>query len=124
MSRPRRPTLPGGIERQWAGQLQVTYRTGAISVRIAERFTGKYVRSYNLVYKDSRVSPNKSYTDLKISQKFGAGQRQELLLNVSNLSNIKAPITGNINPGLPYPADRTVYDTMDAYPTVGVRFRR
>jgi outer membrane receptor protein involved in Fe transport len=111
---------------KWSGQIEGNYRYGPISIRLAERFTGKYVRSYTQIYKTPSDGPNKSYTDLNVSYKFGPEASREAFINVQNLFNVKPPLSPAAsigNPGLQYPVDRNIYDAIGAYYTVGLRFK-
>jgi outer membrane receptor protein involved in Fe transport len=111
---------------KWSGQIEGNYRNGPISIRVAERFTGKYVRSYTQIYQTPSDGPNKSYTDVNISYKFGPDRTREAFVNVQNMFNVKPPLSPAAsigNPGLQYPVDRNIYDAIGAYYTVGLRFQ-
>jgi outer membrane receptor protein involved in Fe transport len=126
---PLAPSVPSAGQApnaKWSGQIEANYRNGPLSVRVAERFTGSFVRSFTQIYPENSNGPNVGYTDLNISYRFGKDRRQEGFLNVQNVFNVKPPLSPAAsigNAGLQYPVDRGIYDAMGAYFTAGVRFR-
>ncbi len=107
-----------------SGNVSVSYANGPLRVSVLERFTGSFKASPLFFYASPIRAPNVAYTDLNVSYGFGADRKYEAFLNVQNLFNKNPPFlpdTGNV--GLAYPADKTVYDIVGAYVTVGARVR-
>lgn len=111
---------------QWRGMLQQVYRNDGFTFQLTERFTGSYRRTTTLEYFDPAYvkAPNRIYTDLYASQAIGERDKFTLFLQVDNLFNVKPPfLPATVNPGFTYPTDKTMYDVLGRYFTVGAKLR-
>jgi outer membrane receptor protein involved in Fe transport len=107
------------------GSIEANYDNGPFTLRVSQRYTGKYKRSLVDNFTNYAVGPNVAYTDLTANYKFGTENNYEAFLTVQNLFNKKPPlIADSANPGLQFPTARAYYDVVGTYFTVGVRFRR
>lgn len=122
-------TLGAGNNTRLRGSFEVNYMNGPLSVRFAERFTGKSRRNLREFYDNDLQEPNRWYADLNISYKLqGIGfldtVDKELFFSGQNIFNAKPPrVPDCCNPGLQIATDRGKYDVVGGYYTVGVRFR-
>ena len=97
-------------------------RSTFMSARLAARATGDVKISNTVVYEYMPRLPNRTYTDLTLTYKFGEQRTYDAFLTVQNLFNTKPPIQGIYDGfGLYPPVARNMYDIIGTYYTLGMR---
>jgi hypothetical protein len=126
-------TNGSGVNSKVRVSLEAIYDNGPLSVRVGERDTGATKRSFTSFYQPPYdMEQDRWYTDLNISYRLdevgfmkwmgGDALKKQAFFSVQNLFGTKPPIVSDCcNPGLQYPTDRTKYDVIGAYFTVGLR---
>lgn len=106
---------------KWRGNVEIGYDIGQLSLRVQERIIGKHQKSQMAVYADNDV-PTVTYTDLNVSYgiAFG-GSDSQLFLTVNNVFDEEGPLFAGTVPGLAIPVNRSIYDIIGRYFTVGLR---
>ena len=109
---------------KWRANFELTYTIGGLTIGAQERVIGGYDRSHQLIYVDNTM-PAVAYTDANITYKIPTTYgTYELFGTVNNLFNTAPPywpITST--PGLQLPTQRTTYDVIGTYFTVGVKVK-
>jgi outer membrane receptor protein involved in Fe transport len=111
---------------KWRGMLQESYHGNGFTVQLTERFTGSYLRTTPIEYLDAAYvhAPNVVYTDLYVSKDIGGRTKFTIFGQVDNLFNAQPPeLPATVNPGFVYPTDKSLYDVLGRYFTVGVKMR-
>lgn len=119
----------GGISiPEWSGVLSATWQNGPFTVYAQERFIGSMSRIGgnipDAIFADGTDGASTVlYTDLTVEYALPTEYDAELFLSVNNVFDKDPPLLApiNYNPGVQYPTEMSVYDTVGRYITVGAR---
>jgi iron complex outermembrane receptor protein len=121
------PTLGGNNDPKWRVNLRANYDVGDWNFFVQERYIGpKLVDAQRVegVFVDDNTVSKVFYTDMTITYSLEAlGSRNQIYLTVNNLTNQNPPKDIGPPSSFEQPGNRTVYDWIGRYYSLGVRFK-
>jgi outer membrane receptor protein involved in Fe transport len=120
-----------GVNAVFRASFEAIYSTDLLNVRIGLRDVGDTIRTTTGFYQNYMNEPDRWYTDVTVSYVLdgfsfmdwmGENTSKQVFVTANNLFGVRPPIVSDCcNPGLQYPTDRTKYDVIGSYYTVGIR---
>ena len=121
------PTLGGGNDPHWRVNLSAKYDVGDFGVFIQERYIGpQFVDATKVegVFVDENTVKPVFYSDLTLTYNFESmGAKSQLYLTVNNLTNQNPPLDVGAPSSFSQPGNRTTYDFIGRYYSLGIRFK-
>ncbi len=120
-------SLGGLNDVKWRANLSATYNVGDFGIFIQERYIGpKLVDAQRVegVFVDDNTVQAVIYSDLTLTYDFESmGSKSQLYLTINNLTNQEPPKDIGAPSSFAQPGNRTTYDFMGRYYSVGLRFK-